>query len=248
MDRRDDILALLQQQKSMTVEALCRALYCSPATVRRELVKLEKTGAIKRTRGGAVLRSGTNFDYSAQYRMSVNIKEKQAIAALAREWIKPGMTLFLDPSSTAECLCPFLADIPNLTVLTNGVSTALRLSSQENTETYIACGHIERRSNSVVGELAGNFIDNFRADMAFLSCRGVDAQGAYEANHQQWRVKQHMIRHAKSVILLCDSTKFGKSYFHRLGGFDTFTAVITDTAPDPAVARALNDTPCQLIY
>lgn len=248
MERTDDILALLKQKKKMTVDELCAAFYCSPATMRRELVKLEKTGAIKRMRGGAVLRSGTNFDYSALYRMSVNIREKQYICSLAQDFIRSGMSLFLDSSSTVEQLCPYIAEIPGMTVLTNGINTALLLNANENTDTYITGGHIERGSNTVLGELAGNFTDNFRADLAILSCRGLDKQGAYEANHLQWLIKKHMIEHAKEAILLCDSTKFDKSYFHCLGTFERFIAVITDRKPDGEICEAIENAGCELIY
>lgn len=248
MERTDDILALLKQKKKMTVHELCAAFYCSPATIRRELATLEKTGAIKRMRGGAVLRSGTNFDYSALYRMNVNIKEKQYICSLAQDFIRSGMSLFLDSSSTVEQLCPHIGETPNISVLTNGINTALILNANEKTDTYITGGYIEHGSNTVLGELAGDFTDKFCADLAFISCRGLDKQGAYEANHLQCLTKSHMIAHAKETILLCDSTKFGKAYFHRLGTFDRFSVIITDKKPDSEVCEAIEKAGCELIY
>lgn len=248
MERSEDILNLLKQKKKMSVEDLCKAFYCSQATIRRELVKLEKTGSIKRVRGGAVIRGGTNFDYSAMYRMSVNIKEKHYICSLAQDFISSGMSLFLDSSSTVEQLCLYIGKIHGLTVLTNGINTALILNANENTDTYITGGFIERGSNTVLGELAGDFVNRFRADLAIISCRGIDKHGAYEANHQQWLIKQHMISHAKSTLLLCDSSKFDKSYFHCLSDFRNLTAVITDKKPDDSICEAISAADCELIY
>ena len=248
MERREDILELLKQKKRMSVEELCARFYCSPATMRRELTRLETAGAIRRVRGGAVIRDGSNFDYSAHYRMSVNLTEKRSIAALAGDFLTDGQSLFLDSSSTCEQLCPYIAQRRNMTIVTNGIYTSLLLNDCDTTDVYILGGHIDRGSHTVLGEYAGGFADNFRADIAFVSCRGIDRTGASEAHPEQALVKRHMLRGAKTAILLADHTKFGQAYLHRLQDFSAFRAVITDREPEGEIVRAAADAGCEVVW
>lgn len=41
LQRQNDIMRLLEKNKELTVKEICTALYCSPATVRRDLAELE---------------------------------------------------------------------------------------------------------------------------------------------------------------------------------------------------------------
>ena len=54
------ILALLQQQRVVTVEAVCAQCNCSAVTARRDLERLAREGLLRRTHGGAVSVSGSN--------------------------------------------------------------------------------------------------------------------------------------------------------------------------------------------
>ncbi|MBE6611587.1 MAG: DeoR/GlpR transcriptional regulator, partial [Ruminococcaceae bacterium] len=174
--------------------------------------------------------------------------EKQYICTLARDFISQGMSVFLDSSSTVEQLCPMLAEYQSLTVMTNGINNALRLNELDNIETYITGGRMENGSHTVLGEMAGQLFSGFKADVAFISCRGVASDGCFEANHQQALIKQNMMKNAKSTVLLFDSSKANKSYFYRLAEFSSLTAVITDKKPDDALADAIASSGCELLY
>lgn len=248
MEKTDEILALLQTKKKMSTEELCGIFYCSPATIRRELDKLERTGAVRRIRGGVVLRGGSNFDYSANYRMNTNIREKQYVCSLAKDFLSSGMSVFLDSSSTAEQLCQYLAELQNITVVTNGINTAMILNEYENIDAYITGGNLRSGSHSVLGELAGDFIDNFNADIAFISCRGVTSEGTFEADHAQALIKQHFIGSSHSAILLFDETKLGREYFYRLADFDRFTALICNRDPGDELREKVSGAGCELLF
>ncbi|GMB99634.1 hypothetical protein K2D_27220 [Enterococcus hirae] len=52
--RKEQILTLLKKYKKLDNSELQKQLFCSPSTLRRELVALEKDGIIRRYRGGVV--------------------------------------------------------------------------------------------------------------------------------------------------------------------------------------------------
>ncbi|WP_409348101.1 DeoR family transcriptional regulator [Paenibacillus gyeongsangnamensis] len=54
--RRQELVNLLKTNMLMNVQDLCVRLNASPATIRRELIELEKLGLIKRVSGGACFR------------------------------------------------------------------------------------------------------------------------------------------------------------------------------------------------
>lgn len=246
--RYDKILEILKSKKTISNEKLCSQIFCSPATLRRDLIQLEKMGLIRRYRGGVSIVMGANTEYSYTFRDMENRQAKENIAMLTLNFLQSGMSLFLDSSSTVLNVCPFLKEYNNITVVTNGISTAFYLLENACADTYIAGGYIKPGSSSIVGELSGRFIENFQADLALLSCRGADENGIYEADHQQALIKQKMMKNAKSTLLLCDSSKFGHSYFFRLGAYQDFEAVITEKALPEKIENAIITTGCEVLY
>ena len=55
-ERENQILKLLKENGDfITVERLCKELYASPSSIRRDLSRLESSGNVKRCYGGAEL-------------------------------------------------------------------------------------------------------------------------------------------------------------------------------------------------
>ena len=58
IERREKIIENLEQNGSITVEALAQKLEVTPTTIRRDLKYLEDNDRITRTFGGAVVKEG----------------------------------------------------------------------------------------------------------------------------------------------------------------------------------------------
>ena len=61
-ERQNEILELLKERRTVTVEFLCRRLFASGATVRRDLAEMAQKGLLERVRGGATSVSYTHLD------------------------------------------------------------------------------------------------------------------------------------------------------------------------------------------
>lgn len=247
-ERLDKIIEILKAKKHVSAAYLCQQLYASTSTIRRDILELEKSGIAKRSHGGVTFIQGTNIEYSSIFREMENKKEKSYICNLALDFISDGYAIFLDSSSTVSNICPLLQSYTNLTVVTNGVKTALELAQMDSVTTFIAGGQLKQGSTSVIGELSGSFIDNFHADLSIISCRGINENGAYEANQMQALVKQHMINNSKATILLCDSSKFDQPHFYKLSSFRSITAVITDKQPSSKILNSILENGCEVLY
>ena len=73
--RQQKILQLVQQRQQISVADLCRELYFSPSTIRRDLELLQQQELLLRTHGGAMLRS--NWDSG----VPSLLRETQEVAA-----------------------------------------------------------------------------------------------------------------------------------------------------------------------
>ena len=85
------------------------------------------------------------------------------------------------------------------------------------------------RSFSYVGADAAATISRYNADIAFFSCRGLSDEGIPSDNSAEENdVRRAMMKQARTKILLCDKSKFGKVYLNNLCTKDEIDEVICD--------------------
>lgn len=247
-ERQKQIYDYLTVKKSATVRQLCGKMYASPATIRRDLDHMERQGLLQRTHGGAVISEGSSGELSAFMRETKNVAEKSVIAELASCFVKDSFTVFLDPSSTACGIVPYLARRKNVSVVTNGLHCALALSQQTACDVFLPGGQLVGQSNSLVGSGALASIEDFCADVALISCSGLSLEmGVTEPSVEQSRVKLAMLKRAKTRILLCDHSKFGLTFLSRTCGPAEFDYVITDRQPAEKYVEYYAATSCELV-
>src|SRR3954447_7096919 len=119
--RRQDIVELLLERDSV-VRELVERFAVSTMTVHRDLDVLEANGVLRKVRGGATAQPTGVYESSFGYRLSHMREAKRRIAHLAAPSVEPGSSLVLDDSTTALALIPELAEISQLTIVTNFVS------------------------------------------------------------------------------------------------------------------------------
>ena len=149
--RESLILSALEARSFVTYRDLEARLDASPATIRRDLARLEAKGRITRVHGGAKLPEdpgaerngrllGTPFDQS----ISLNLAAKQAIGRAAAALCTPGEGVMIDGGTTTLQMCPHLAGL-GLQVLTNSLHIINALLPQ--TDTRIVAGEAASRAS-----------------------------------------------------------------------------------------------------
>ena len=227
LQRQNDILQCLKKEKEMTVKELCAALYCSPATVRRDLAELEKQGLIKRSFGGAVWNDSFFDQQPLSVRGVQNVAEKQRICAKAAQFLHPGETIFIDASSTTCFLASHLKNVPDLTVITNNPHLNVLLS-QMKVRNYCTGGEMLNSSIALVGSEAERFVRGIRADACFFSARGVFEGGIYDSSKEERDIKIAMLEHSRKHYFLCDSAKFDNAYPYLITRQELLEETITE--------------------
>lgn len=228
--REKEILTLLLARKEVTVSELADSLFASKASIRRDLASLEAQQLIKRVHGGAKLEENSISALKIPFVMREleQTDEKFKIASQAIEYVNDYDVIFLDASSSAYTLVPFLASKNHLTVITSGIKTLLKLG-EYGIKAISTGGELLPSCQSLVGEEAYRTIDSFNANAVFFSCRGLSDDGFLtDISDSENNVRRKMIAHSKNAYLMCASNKLGQKYFHNLCTVKDISKVICD--------------------
>lgn len=230
-ERQKQILEILRNKDSATIQSLCAKLYASPATVRRDLAQMERDGLIVRVRGGATLKDMNTRDTPFLLRSNINTDKKEIIASLAVKLIEDSSSVMLDSSTTTTVLARNMGGIKDLTVITNGLAAIAALNELSDARVIVTGGFVKNNS-SLLGDCAVQMIQKYYADIAFFSCRGIDiAAGATDAEEESASFKRAMLSRCAKRVLLCDSTKFSSSYLCSVCHLKDIDIIITDKKP-----------------
>jgi len=215
-ERVKNIKNILQQKGRATVKEIASMLKVSDMTVRRDLIKIEEEGFIKRIHGGAILSSS-------------NISQKKQIGIKAASLVKKNKTYFFDSGSTIPFAVKYIdKDIP-ITAVCYTIHNAIEFFKRKNTNLVLSGGFFHRDSN-IFHTLEGpNLIRNLRADIAFISAGGVHQElGLTTYFYFEADIKRAMIESARQRVLLVDSSKFGKISVTSFSSLDQINTIITD--------------------
>lgn len=227
IDRKNKILALLDQTGAIRVDALTKLLYASSATVRRDLARLKEEGLIIRSHGMAE-RINLYADKCVPYgqREGVGATSKRRIAeAAVREQVKEGTVVMLDASTTALYTVEWMKGINDLIVITSGINTLVELM-KTNIRFYSTGGRAINESSSFVGQTAIEALGRFNADVCLVSCHGLCDDGyVTDTSERENDVRAMMMKQSKRRVLLIDESKVGVGCWHNLCHISEFDEV-----------------------
>lgn len=243
-ERRQRILALLREQPAVKVSELARQLSVSEGTIRNDLNALEGEGRLTRVRGGAVPCDEHRFIsplFAAHAR--THAEAKRRIARCAAELVEDGDSILLDASSTVFALVPHLQNRRDLTIVTNGIETALALAQNRSLSVILVGGAVRPDGTSVVGHLGEKILDELHFKTAFVSCSGFSVEaGLTEVDIQEVQLKKKMVRVADRVVALIDSSKFGRVDLTSFASLEQIGHIFTDDGVSPQFIEQIRRT------
>jgi DeoR/GlpR family transcriptional regulator of sugar metabolism len=211
IERRNEIVALLNEQKSVLVQEVAALLGVTEETIRRDLKELEGLGMLIRTHGGAVLVDDSKSEVSLAIREGINISGKDLIGKAAAKMVNDGDTIILDASTSALFVAKNLKDKKAITVITNAEKVVLELAGSDEITVISTGGTLRHQSLSYVGQAAEDALYKYYANKVFFSCKGfIPTRGLTDSNEQEAAIRRLMIKCSEQVFFLCDHTKFGK--------------------------------------
>lgn len=227
-ERRQKIQEILSQRKRILVKEVSEAFNTSEVTIRKDLEALEKRGILSRVHGGAIVKEQSVPDLALTEKERIHPREKQRIAEAAARMIEPGDVIILDSGSTTTQIARLIKFKKGIKVITNAVNIASELAASGN-EVILTGGFLRENSFSLVGPIAEDALRHMSADKFFLGVDGIHFDyGLTTPNLMEGRVNQFMLRIAHEVILVADSSKFGKRSMSVIARVQDVHKIITD--------------------
>jgi DeoR family transcriptional regulator of aga operon len=247
-ERRRAILELVAHDGRVLVRDLAPRFETSQVTIRKDLEILHSRGLVYRTHGGALpVPAGALLDPSLRDKEKLRRKEKQLIGAAAARMVKEGESIVLDSGTTTTAIARSLRDFRNLTVITNAVNIAADLAGTA-IEVILTGGTLRENSFSLVGPLAEETLHRLSADLCFLGVDGFDVHfGLTTPNLLEASVNRAMMKIAKRVVAVCDSSKFGRRSLSLIAPVSSVHQAITDSHISKSDHKALEEAGIEVV-
>lgn len=239
--RRNRIRLIIEEKGEVQLQRLKESFpEVSMMTLRRDLDSLEKEGHVIRTHGGAVSvkkLAGGGEENPYDTRAVENVEAKLKIAEKAVRLVEKGRSLYLDSGSTIMCLARILPD-EQFTILTSGLNIALEILKRSKPSVMTVGGLVNRNTLSMSGPGAMNLLETFNIDLALMAASGFSVdRGFTVANVYEGQLKRKVVKQAKKVIVLIDSSKINKDLPFTYAGLDDIDALVCEK-PLPKEAEA----------
>jgi DeoR/GlpR family transcriptional regulator of sugar metabolism len=224
------------------VADLVRLVGASEMTVRRDLTELAAAGLLVKVRGGAVAPGAASATAPSPGGPDRQARQR-AIAAAAADLVAEGMTVALSAGDICDEVAGLIARVPNLTVITNSLPAAARLSRTPRPDlAVILTGGEQTPYQALVGPVAVAVLGQLHADLALISARGVAADlGLTTPNMLEADTMRAMIGGASRVALVADSSTWGVVALRAIAPLSAVDVWVCDDGLDADARRAAAD-------
>jgi DeoR family transcriptional regulator, aga operon transcriptional repressor len=240
-ERRREIAGILEQQGRITVEEVKRKFGISAVTARSDLDALSANGLLIRSHGGGIRPLDSGPDYPLKVRENMRHDEKVRIAKAAVGLIRPYQTVILCTGSTSAEVADQLrrSNPEGVAVITYALNIAAKLADAANLSLIMIGGILRQVSCALVGPQAEAMMSSLHADHLFLSVVGLDAEiGPTTIDILEAQLNSRMVRAAREVTVIADSTKLGQRSLAVISGVNQVHRIITDSSASPESVEA----------
>lgn len=252
--RKADLAAYVAEVGQVTVAQLADRFDVSADTIRRDLDQLDADGVLIRTHGGAVSLSAVpRPDTGLDVRVRLQAGAKEAIGAVAAGLVEDGSSLVMNAGTTTLALVRHLRDHRELTIATNNLRIPAEIAPQVYRDLYVFGGGVRASAQATVGPLSfrmapsGAELD-IRSDLALVAVGAVHPESGYStSNLAEAAMMGEMMDRAARVAVLADSSKLGRRLFAQVAALGRADYLVTDAAPPPDLAAALDAAGVQVL-
>lgn len=246
-ERKRLILEIVSRNKSVQITELTETFDVSVMTIRRDLAELEEKKYIKRVYGGAVLNEEElNKPYFP--RAAINSVTKDLIAKKAVELIKDDDTIILDLGTTVLQVAKHLEGKNRLSAISCSLPVINELEKYPDITVFSVGGELKRDNHAFLGIETEREISKYCADIAFIGVAGISLEfGLTNFYHQTATLCSRIIKQSKKVVLLADSSKFGKAKPAVVGALSEIDAIITDDGIPELYLKTFQDLGIEVI-
>jgi DeoR/GlpR family transcriptional regulator of sugar metabolism len=232
-ERREKILALLNEEKRVMVKDLAEKFHVSIDSIRRDLSIMEEQGLLKKTHGGAIpFMKVRQAPPPPEIRYSEGTPQGNAIAKLAVSYIRESDTVFIGSGSLSYVLLKHLPEQMPLTIVTNSMRVGDALRERQWIETYLIGGRV-KPSGNITDVLAIEFIRLFKFDVSFVTGGVISEEGIFVATPEVGAFGRAVSAASRRRIGIATHHSLGNGGFAKAGRIEDLDLLITDEDADP---------------
>ncbi|SFR69556.1 DeoR/GlpR family DNA-binding transcription regulator [Anaeromicropila populeti] len=209
--RFEEIIRIVEEKKSVTVQELMEIFEASDSTIRRDLIALHLQGKLIKVHGGAIALSSyyNTKDDDVEFRQSRNAEDKNKIAKYAAQLIKANDFVYLDAGTTTGAMIPYITET-TVTFVTNSISNAGKLI-KAGCKVFIIGGEVKASTEAIAGNEAVFNLNKYNFTKGFFGTNGISRQfGFTTPDLNEAMVKKAALERCKDGYILGDSSKFNQ--------------------------------------
>ena len=232
-ERMEEILRLVHEYGSITIQKLMEHTGASESTLRRDLNAMDKKGLLTKVHGGAVALEMNSVlkDMDVVLKEELNRTEKMSAARYAASLIEPDDLVYLDAGTTTGYMIDFLKE-RNVVFVTNAVMHARKLVSKGYT-VYLPGGELKAVTEALVGEEAIFSIQKYHFTKGFWGTNGIDRTAGFTTpDVREARMKECTIKQCSRRYILSDASKLGQISPVTFAGFDSAEIILSGEVPE----------------
>jgi DeoR family transcriptional regulator, ulaG and ulaABCDEF operon transcriptional repressor len=230
-ERWQIILTQVRERGVIRVRELVASTGASSATLRRDLVKLEEMGQVRRVHGGieAVEASQQSHLETRSFGLSqtLNAGRKREVARAAAGLCKDGESIIINAGSTTWFMAEFLRQ-RRMQILTNSFPIAQELIARSQNRIVLPGGELYREQGIILSPFDEDAIQHFTASKMFMSCYAVTPMGIIEGDPLIARAEAKLLTRAENLVVIADSSKFQARGSMAVCGLPRVHTLITD--------------------
>ncbi len=249
-ERWQRILTMVRERRVIRVTTLVDELNASSATLRRDLVKLEEMGQLKRVHGGAEAIEVAHQSHLATRSFGVsqtlNAERKRAVARIAADLCNDGDSIIINAGSTTSFMAEFLRE-RRMQVLTNSIPIATELIATSDNRIVLPGGEVYREQGIILSPFDEDAIQHFTASRMFMSCYAITQMGIIEGDPLIARAETKLLTRAEKLVVISDSSKFEQRGSMVVCQLSRVSTLITDSGAPTSVLDAARDAGVEVI-
>ncbi|WP_462159598.1 transcriptional repressor AgaR [Pseudoalteromonas sp. GB56] len=229
IERRQKIVLMTEEKGKVSVKDLAKTFDISEVSIRHDLNELGKRGLVIRSRGGAVACDKIAKELSVKDKHNENYEIKVQLAKAVANLIEDGDSLIIDSGTTTEEVAKALTGKKELTVMTNGLNIGHVLADIEDADVFMLGGKLRKKSQSFYSSEAEQTLSKYNFKKVILGVDGIDTDAGITTHYEpEAMLNRSMCTRADQVIVVTDSTKFGKRALYNVLPLKSIDVLVTD--------------------
>lgn len=237
-ERQQKIRESLEAGEFLDVGHLGSRFRASTSTIRRDLIRLEHRGLLRRVHGGAVSAQARQDRLDFAWHSTRAQAEKARIGKAAAALVEEGQSVILDGGSTVAAVAENLLG-RRLQIITSSIPIAEIFRDSRAAEVTLTGGYLYPRLGVLLGPFCEQMLASVSADLLIMGIGGITETGFSNSNSLIVGSERRMIEASRAVIIVADHAKFGRRAMVDLAPLDIADIVVSNEELDPRYRELL---------